>query len=185
MKNTRLTTNPLLNHALCVFIRHVSVSAGTTRTCVSTCARGAGTHGDVMDGHTPHTTPHHKTQHNTTQHNMTHHTETEKEDRERLRGTEKRKTTETEREKRRRKTEEDKTWRREGDKTRREEKRRDKRQETRDETRREKMKKETREENRTSRDQENQNWFVLIIVLRRWINLTIQRLNCRFPKIIH
>ena len=35
--------------------------AGTTRTCVSTYARGAGTHGDVLDGHTtPYTTTQHR-----------------------------------------------------------------------------------------------------------------------------
>ena len=48
-----------------MYIQNVPVYAGKTRECVSTCARGAGTHGDVVDGHTPHTTP---------QHNMTHHT---------------------------------------------------------------------------------------------------------------
>ena len=35
-----------------VCIQHVPVYAGTTRTCVSTCARGAGTHGDVLNLHT-------------------------------------------------------------------------------------------------------------------------------------
>ena len=83
-----------------VSIRHVSVCTGTTRTCVSTCARGAGTHGDVSNGRIPHTTHHtalqNTTQHNTTQHETPHHTETEKEDRERLRGREKRKKTERE-----------------------------------------------------------------------------------------
>ena len=54
-------------------IQNVSVYAGTTRTCVSTCARGAGTHGDVLDGHTPHTTPQ---QHD---HNTTRKTERERE----------------------------------------------------------------------------------------------------------
>ena len=33
-------------------IQNVPVYAGTTRTCVSTCARGAGTHGDVLNLHT-------------------------------------------------------------------------------------------------------------------------------------
>ena len=32
-----------------VYIQNVPVYAGTTRTCVSTCARGAGTHGDVLN----------------------------------------------------------------------------------------------------------------------------------------
>ena len=35
-----------------VYIQNVSVYAGTTRTCVSTCARGAGTHQDVLNVHT-------------------------------------------------------------------------------------------------------------------------------------
>ena len=56
MKNTRLTTTPPLTHAPRVYIKNVTVYAGTTRTCVSTCARDARTHGDVSDGHT---TPHH------------------------------------------------------------------------------------------------------------------------------
>ena len=69
---------PLHPHSLSsppsrVSIRHVSVCTGTTRTCVSRCARGAGTHGDVSDGHIVHTT-HHTAPQNTTQHNMTHHT---------------------------------------------------------------------------------------------------------------
>ena len=49
-----------------VYVQNVPVYAGTTRTCVSTCGRGAGTHGDVLNVHTgtffqcvtPHTTPH-------------------------------------------------------------------------------------------------------------------------------
>ena len=39
-----------------VYVQNVPVYTGTMRT-VSTSARGAGTHGDVLDGHTPHTTP--------------------------------------------------------------------------------------------------------------------------------
>ena len=35
-----------------VYIQHVPVYAGTTRTCSNTCARGAGTHGDVLNVHT-------------------------------------------------------------------------------------------------------------------------------------
>ena len=55
---------------------------GTTPACGNTCARGAGTHGDVLNLHTevfsacqaaPHTTPH--TQHNTHTH-TTHNTHT-------------------------------------------------------------------------------------------------------------
>ena len=33
-------------------IQNVPVCTGTTRTCVSTCGRGAGTHGDVLNLHT-------------------------------------------------------------------------------------------------------------------------------------
>ena len=43
--------------------------------------------------------------------------------------------------------------------------------------------KETREGIRRSRDQEKMTLNCLIIVLRRGINLTIQRLNCHFSKI--
>ena len=32
--------------------KNVPVCTGTTRTCVSACARGAGTHGDVLNVHT-------------------------------------------------------------------------------------------------------------------------------------
>ena len=35
-----------------VSVQNVPVCTGTTRTCVSTCARGAGTHADVLSGHT-------------------------------------------------------------------------------------------------------------------------------------
>ena len=35
-----------------VHIQNVSVYAGNTRTCFSTCARGAGIHGDLLNGHT-------------------------------------------------------------------------------------------------------------------------------------
>ena len=35
-----------------VCIQNVPVYAGNTRTCFSTCARGAGIHGDVLKGHT-------------------------------------------------------------------------------------------------------------------------------------
>ena len=34
-----------------VYIQNVPVCTGTTHTCVSTCARGAGTHGDVLNVH--------------------------------------------------------------------------------------------------------------------------------------
>ena len=32
-----------------MYVQNVPVYAGTTRTCVETCARGAGTHGDVFE----------------------------------------------------------------------------------------------------------------------------------------
>ena len=35
-----------------MWIQNVPVCTGTTRTCVTTCARGAGTHGDVLNLHT-------------------------------------------------------------------------------------------------------------------------------------
>ena len=84
-----------------LYIQNVPVCTGTTRTCVSTCARDAGTHGDVLNVHTGafwmdsqrfFSAPHHSrhtahiphTKHNT---NATSHgdgqRESEKEDRER------------------------------------------------------------------------------------------------------
>ena len=63
-----------------VYIQHVPVCTGTTRTCLNTCARGAGIHGDVLNVHTgrlqrvtPHHTAHtpqHKAQHTTTQNDI-------------------------------------------------------------------------------------------------------------------
>ena len=41
-----------VHNALRVAIHNVPVCTGTTRTCVSTCARGAGIHGDVLNVHT-------------------------------------------------------------------------------------------------------------------------------------
>ena len=35
-----------------VYIQNVPVYAGTTRTCVETCARGAGIHEDILNVHT-------------------------------------------------------------------------------------------------------------------------------------
>ena len=65
MKNTRLTTTLPLTRAPRVYIQNVPVNAGTTRTCVSTCVRGASMHGDVIEcthgdvfSVTHHTTPH-------------------------------------------------------------------------------------------------------------------------------
>ena len=76
-----------VQNTLRVSIQNVPVCTGTTRACCNTCARGAGTDGDVLnrdtEGFTPHrnTTQHNTTQHNTTrnnttQHNTRHHTET-------------------------------------------------------------------------------------------------------------
>ena len=45
-------TRVWIQKRLRVCIQNVPVYAGTTRTCVSTCARGAGTHGDVLNLHT-------------------------------------------------------------------------------------------------------------------------------------
>ena len=41
-----------LQTRLRVYSQNVPFYAGTTRTCVETCARGAGTHGDVLNVHT-------------------------------------------------------------------------------------------------------------------------------------
>ena len=35
-----------------VYVQNVPVCTGTTHTCVTTCGRGAGTHEDVLNGHT-------------------------------------------------------------------------------------------------------------------------------------
>ena len=143
-----------------VYVQNVPVCTGTTRTCVSTCARGVGTYGEVLNLHTgtfsvdtrgfhgatqhtprrTHThTPQHKTQdtpqHKTQQQDTTrpqHHTEMERDrDRERQR----KKTTREE------KTKEDKT--------RQDETRRDKtRMQDKNAKRRGKMKHKTRKERR-------------------------------------
>ena len=98
------------------------------RTCDSTCARGAGIHGNVLDGHTgffsvshhtPHHTPHrthHNTRHNTTQQ---HDHNTTRRERQRQRETE----TERDRDRKRRQGQREKKRRQRRDK-RREDKRR-------------------------------------------------------------
>ena len=48
----REKTRAWIQKRLRVCIQNVPVYANTTRTCVSTCARGAGTHGDVLNLHT-------------------------------------------------------------------------------------------------------------------------------------
>ena len=119
-KITCFTDEPRLR----VYDQNVPVCTGTTRTCVSTCAHGASTHGDVLNVHTETScldtgfsgchTPHTTTQHNTTAQPQ-HHTETETEtdrDRERRQGQK-----EKRRRKRRDKTREEKT---KEDKTRQE-----------------------------------------------------------------
>ena len=42
-------TSVWIQKRLSVHIQNVSVCTSTTRTCVSTCSRGAGTHGDVFE----------------------------------------------------------------------------------------------------------------------------------------
>ena len=42
------TDDDLPSPSLRVYVQNVTVGTGTTPTCVSTCARGAGTHGDVL-----------------------------------------------------------------------------------------------------------------------------------------
>ena len=44
-------TRVWIQKRLRAYIQNVPVSARTTRTCVSTCARGARTHGDVLNPH--------------------------------------------------------------------------------------------------------------------------------------
>ena len=129
---------PFPMHSVCTLKTFPCVPA--KRAHVFQRARDAGTHGDVLDGHTPHTTPHHTTQHNTTQHDTPHHTtttrpqhhtETEKEDRERLRGRgEKEDRDREEKTENKRRTRQDKTERREKREERRE-KREDERQDER------------------------------------------------------
>ena len=127
MKNTPVCP---LNTSLCVRSKR-PVYTGTTRKCWSTCARGAGTHGDVLNENTGrfeskhnvfsvphHTTPHthHNTRHNTQDTTTTNtpqqHTETETErdtekERRKTREDERRKTREDER----RETREDESFR--------------------------------------------------------------------------
>ena len=132
-----------------VYVQNVPVCTGTTRTCVSTCARGAGTHGDVLSGHTgfhgatqhiPHHTTDrtHTTTQDTTQYNNT--TTTPHGDRERQRQRE------TDREE---KTAEERQEKRRQNKTRQEKTRQDK-----NAKRREKMKHKTREETRQEAEEE-------------------------------
>ena len=52
MENTRLMGTHTPHPCTRVYIRNVPVCTGTTRTCVSTCGRGAGTHGHVLNVHT-------------------------------------------------------------------------------------------------------------------------------------
>ena len=51
-----------VQNARCVYIQNVPVCTGTTPASVTTCGRGAGTHGNVLNVHTGfsacHTTPH-------------------------------------------------------------------------------------------------------------------------------
>ena len=90
-----------------VYVQSVPVCSGTTRTCVSTCARGAGTHGDVLNLRTegffcvPRRAAHHTTQNTHT--TQTTHTNTRRQRQRQRQKTEKR------RRKRRDKTREEKT----------------------------------------------------------------------------
>ena len=45
-------THVWIQKRLRVYIQNVPVCTGTTRTCWFTCARGAGTHRDVLNAHT-------------------------------------------------------------------------------------------------------------------------------------
>ena len=47
LKKTRVSTQTRPH----MYVQNVPVYAGTTRTCVETCARGAGTHWDVFNVH--------------------------------------------------------------------------------------------------------------------------------------
>ena len=64
-----------------VFVQNVPVCTGTTRTCVSTSVRGAGTHGDVLNVNTEGFSVPHHTRHtaHTTITRPQHHMETETE----------------------------------------------------------------------------------------------------------
>ena len=64
----------------CVYVQNVPVCTGTTPACVTTCGRGACTHGGrfefthggFLDGHTTHQTPPHTTHTHTTHKHRTH-----------------------------------------------------------------------------------------------------------------
>ena len=116
-----------VQNALRVYVQNVPVCTGTTHTCFNMCARGAGTHGDVLNvhtgtcgvdtrvfqrvtHHTPHTThhtTHNNTTHNNTTHNNTRHNTPQQHDhntsRKQRQRERQRKKTETEKEKRREK----------------------------------------------------------------------------------
>ena len=153
------------------------VHAGTTRTCWNTCARGAGTHGDVLNVHTGtfwvdtrdfsacytthHTahTPQHKTQHTTTQHQQ--HNTKQHDTPQHTSTTQPQYHTETETEKdreRQRKREEtereEKTEEERQDKRREKRQREKKRQKRRDKTREERTDKMRREDVRRETRQE-------------------------------
>ena len=60
LKKCRKKTRVWVQKRHRVYVQNVPLYTSTTRTCVSTCARGAGTHGDVLNVHTvaflnPHT----------------------------------------------------------------------------------------------------------------------------------
>ena len=127
-------------HPVCAF--KTSPCVPGPRAHVFQHVRGAGTHGDVLDGHTPHTTPHHKTRQNTTQHDTPQDTTT----------TRPQQHTETE------------TDRDRQNKRRRDERRQDERQEKRRDERRQEKRRDKMNENRRERDTIVVVWFFLFFV---------------------
>ena len=165
----------------------------------------AGTHGDVLNAHTeaflnPHTEVFSVTHHNTHRHTHRHTPHTPPHARHREEKTEEKMTRQDRAERReetrpktrdRRHKTEDTRPKRRGQKTeedRREEDGRRKRTEDRKEkTRGERREDESRRKRQEKRSEDQEikrrwSWIVLLIVLRRGIKLTIQRLSCHFSK---
>ena len=117
-----------------VSIHNVPVCTDTTRTCVSTCARGAGTHGDVLNRDTEfpacHTTPNTHTLHDHNRNHRPHHRQRKREKRRRKRR-EKKEKTRGEREERERGERDERDERESETRERREEKMKRDRDETR------------------------------------------------------
>ena len=131
----------------------VCVGVGTTPACVTTCGRGAATHGDVLNVHTgffsARTHHDHNDRHNTTRQ---HHTEREREtERQRKRGKTRRKRSD--------KTRQDKKAREDGrgeTQNKRREERREKMKDKRREERGENMKKKREDERGNEREDERE-----------------------------